>query len=71
MKVPRDVSGHEAVRALIRLGFEVMRQTGSHVQMSREGRHVTIPAHDPIRVGALKSVLRQAGIDLETFVRNL
>lgn len=71
MKLPRDVTGAEAVRALRRLGFEVVRQTGSHIQMAREQRRITVPAHHPIRPGTLKSMLRQAGIELDLFVQNL
>jgi predicted RNA binding protein YcfA (HicA-like mRNA interferase family) len=71
MKLPRDISGDEAVRALVRLGFEVKRQSGSHIQMTNGVRHVTVPAHDPIRIGTLKSMLRQAGVELEDFVGQL
>jgi len=34
VKLPRDISGEEAVKALRRLGFEVVRQEGSHIRMS-------------------------------------
>lgn len=71
MKVPRDISGDQAVRALIRLGFQVTRQSGSHVQMANGIRHVTVPAHDPIRIGTLKNMLRQAGVELAVFVEHL
>jgi predicted RNA binding protein YcfA (HicA-like mRNA interferase family) len=71
MKLPRDISGDEAVRALVRLGFEVKRQSGSHIQMTNGVRRVTVPAHDPIRIGTLKSMLRQAGVELEDFVGQL
>ncbi len=30
MRLPRDVTGDQAVRALRRLGFREVRQTGSH-----------------------------------------
>lgn len=36
MKIPRDVTGEQAVRALRRLGFEDIRQTGSH-RILRQG----------------------------------
>lgn len=71
MKVPRDISGDEAVSALNRLGFSVTRQSGSHVQMTNGVRSVTVPAHKPIRVGTLKSILRQADVELEVFVKML
>ena len=43
MKLPRDVSGKAAVKALRRLGFEIVRQEGSHIRMSKGDRRVTIP----------------------------
>ena len=71
MKLPRDVSGGEAVKALRRLGFEVTRQDGSHIRLSRGGRRVTVPNHRTIHPKTLQSALRQAGVSLEEFVANL
>lgn len=61
MKLPRDLSGQELVKALERLGYEVSRQTGSHIRVTtqRNGEHhITIPAHDPIKIGTLNAILR-------------
>lgn len=61
MKLPRDCSGAELARRLARLGYAASRQTGSHVRLTtREGgeHHVTIPAHDPLKIGTLNSILR-------------
>ena len=71
MKLPRDLSGADVVSALERLGFAKTRQTGSHVQMARGSLRVTIPAHSPIAPGTLKSILRQAGVDLAELMANL
>ncbi len=71
MKLPRDVTGHEAVKALRRLGFTVTRQDGSHIRMSRGPLNVTVPDHDSILPKTLQSVLRQANVSLEEFVENL
>jgi predicted RNA binding protein YcfA (HicA-like mRNA interferase family) len=61
LKLPRDLSGDELVRALRRLGYEVTRQTGSHVRLaSRSGgkeHHITIPLHKQLRVGTLAQIL--------------
>ncbi len=47
MKVPRDISGIELAQALRHFGYEVVRQTGSHVRLRRyqddEEQHITIP----------------------------
>lgn len=61
MKLPRDLSGRELVKALARLGYEVSHQTGSHIRITtlRNGEyHVTVPAHDPIKIGTLNAILR-------------
>ncbi len=59
MKLPRDVSGDDLAKALKKLGYEVTRQTGSHLRLTTtEGgqHHVTVPRHDPLRVGTLASM---------------
>ncbi len=71
MKLPRDVSGAEAVRALERLGFSISRQTGSHVRMAQRARRVTVPMHRNLVVGTLQSILRQADVSLDDFVNAL
>ena len=71
MKLPRDVSGAQAVRALQRLGFVVVRQRGSHVRLTKGALAVTVPAHGSIAPGTLQSILRQAGVSVETFCEAL
>lgn len=60
MRLPRDVSGADLVKALKGLGYEVTRQKGSHVRVTTNENgthHVTIPNHDPLRIGTLASIL--------------
>ncbi|MBD0255176.1 MAG: type II toxin-antitoxin system HicA family toxin [Cytophagales bacterium] len=60
MKIPRDLSGADLVRLLRQFGYEVSRQTGSYIRLTTtQGgqHHVTVPAHDPLRVGTLSSIL--------------
>jgi predicted RNA binding protein YcfA (HicA-like mRNA interferase family) len=60
MKLPRDVSGADLAKGLRRLGYEITRQTGSHLRLttSEGGRHhITIPNHDPLKVGTLAGML--------------
>ena len=64
MKLPRDITGRDLARALGRLGYEISHQTGSHIRLTtqRSGEHhVTVPAHDPLRVGTLSAILRDVG----------
>lgn len=61
MKLPRDISAERLVSALGRIGYVVTRRTGSHLRLTcREPveHHLTIPDHDPIRVGTLAAILR-------------
>ena len=60
MRVPRDLSGADLVKRLERLGYGVTRQTGSHLRLTsaiRGEHHVTIPNHDPLRLGTLAAIL--------------
>ena len=71
MKLPRDVHGEEAARALRRLGFDDLRQTGSHRIMRKESITVVVPMHRPIKPGTLKGLIEQAGLTMEAFVAEL
>jgi predicted RNA binding protein YcfA (HicA-like mRNA interferase family) len=71
MKLPRDVSGQETLSAPERLGFSITRQAGSNVRMARTDRRVTVPMHRNLVVGTLQSILRQAGVSLEDFLKAL
>ena len=65
-KLPR-VSGAEVIRALQRLGFEKIRQNGSHVVMRRGSAGCVVPLHGEVKVGTLAGVLRQAGVSGDEF----
>jgi predicted RNA binding protein YcfA (HicA-like mRNA interferase family) len=69
VKLPRDVSGHDLARALARFGYTVTRQTGSHMRLTSNLKgvehHVTIPAHDSLRIGTLSQVLNEVAAYLE------
>ena len=70
MKLPRDVSGPEAVKALRRLGFTVTRQDGSHIRLNKAKLYVTIPNHRTLLPKTLQSILRQAQVSLQEFEDN-
>jgi predicted RNA binding protein YcfA (HicA-like mRNA interferase family) len=60
MKLPRAVTGTQLAKMLASLGYRVTRQTGSHIRLSTTTNgvhHVTIPAHDPLKVGTLAAIL--------------
>ena len=67
MKLPRDVSGEELTSRLRRLGYEVSRRTGSHMRLVRIDKtehRVTIPSHDPLKVGTLNGILKDIAVHL-------
>ena len=69
-KLPR-VSGEEIVRALERLGFIRLRQSGSHVILRRQTKGCVVPMHPEVKVGTLAGVLRQAEVSPEEFTSAL
>ena len=69
-KLPR-ISGTECVAALRRLGFEVVRQRGSHVVLRRGPQGCVVPTHRELKIGTLHGVMKQAGIEAEEFIRVL
>jgi predicted RNA binding protein YcfA (HicA-like mRNA interferase family) len=78
VKLPRDLSGQELVRLLRRYGYEVTRRVGSHIRLTTHEHgehHVTIPAHDHLRVGTLEyilaSVAHHLALDRQEFTLKL
>ena len=65
------LSGTAVVKALEKLGFEQVRQRGSHVVM-RSGAHgCVVPLHKEVKSGTLAGILRQAGILQADFLEAL
>lgn len=78
MKLPRDISAEHLVRALGRIGYSVIRQSGSHLTLQHEQRsdwHVGLPNHNPLKVGMLHAVLKtvaaQQSVSLDELIRRL
>lgn len=66
------VSGAETIRALSRAGFLEVSQRGSHVKLrGDQGRVVIVPMHSELALGTLRSILRQANLDVEVFLELL
>ena len=68
------VSAEVTIKALKRLGFVQIRQTGSHVVLRKEtsGEGCVVPFHrGDLAIGTLRSILRQAGVTPEEFMNNL
>lgn len=53
-------------------GFSIERQSGSHIQLKHpDGRRVTVPRHDPIKVGVIKAIIEQTKTTQEEFMKYL
>lgn len=68
-KLPR-ISGRDCVSVLLKLGFQIKRQHGSHIILRRDSpfAQVVVPDHSELDTGTLRSILRQAAISPEEFV---
>ena len=69
-KLPR-ISGAQAQRALERLGYIKLRQSGSHVVMRRDAKGCVVPMHSELKAGTLAGPLRQADVSYEDFIEAL
>lgn len=70
--LPR-LSGRECVKALAKVGFYLKRQEGSHLILRRDKpfAQVVVPDHKELDRGTLRSIIRQAGLSVDEFVRLL
>jgi predicted RNA binding protein YcfA (HicA-like mRNA interferase family) len=62
VRLPRDITGPQLVKALAALGYEVTRQKGSHIRITtqRDGEnHEVVPYHHPIKTGTLSGILKR------------
>src|ERR1039458_1593975 len=54
MKLPRDVPADHLIGVLEGLGYQVIRQKGSHVRLKHDGpptHLITVPRHNPLKTG--------------------
>ena len=65
------LSSREIVRIFEKLGWQVARRKGSHIIMTKIDHIATlsIPDHDPVAKGTLRSLIRSSGLTTEQFVK--
>ncbi len=70
--LPR-ISGRECVRALLKAGFVLKHQHGSHLILRRQNpfTQLVVPDHDELDRGTLRAIIRQANLTVEQFVELL
>ena len=71
MKLPL-LSGRQVLAALQRLGFREVHRKGSHLKMKHsDGRLIVFPFHDEVDRYTLKGSLRDGGVEVEDFLREV
>lgn len=60
----------EVIKIFQRLGWQMVRQKGSHIIMTRPGHMATlsIPNHPEVARGTLRSLIAKAGLTIEQFL---
>ncbi len=71
----KRISGEKAIKVLEKLGFQQVRQRGSHVvmkkQTSDEEIGCVVPLHKELAIGTLRGILKQAKLSVEEFTEIL
>ena len=70
-KLPSSISGEKVVKVLIKLGYELDHQTGSHMilrQSKSPFRRITVPNHKELAKGTLRAIIKQTGLFREEFI---
>jgi predicted RNA binding protein YcfA (HicA-like mRNA interferase family) len=64
------LSGSQTVKIFEKFGWEVSRQRGSHIIMTKSGEIITlsVPNHREIAKGTLRSLIRSANLTTEEFI---
>lgn len=73
--MPKLYSARQIVKALERIGFEVISQKGSHIKLrasfGKKTFTVIVPNHKEVALGTFQSILKQAGITKEELEENI
>lgn len=78
MNLPRDIDASKLIKALRKLGYETSRQSGSHIRLTTQQNgqhHLTIPNHDPLKIGTLNAIITEVakhlGVSKQELVERL
>lgn len=71
-KIP-NISGNECVSALLKVGFYLKRQKGSHIILRKDNpfSQLVVPDHKTLDRGTLRAIIRQSGLSIEDFMKLL
>ena len=67
------LNGQQTVKVFEEFGWEVSRQRGSHIIMTKAGEIVTlsVPNHREVARGTLRSLIRSANLTIEEFTKSI
>lgn len=69
------ISGNKAVKCFEKIGYQVIRQKGSHIRMrhksNKNKQPLTIPVHKTLGKGLIRKLLRDAELTTEEFLKLL
>ena len=70
--LPR-ISGRECSKVLIKIGYYLKRQQGSHIVLRKDDpfSQVIVPDHPEISTGTLRAIIKTTGLSVEEFRRLL
>jgi predicted RNA binding protein YcfA (HicA-like mRNA interferase family) len=79
VKIPRDLSGEDLVKALCRnWKYRVVHHVGSHIVLETSDpahQRIVVPAHHQLRIGTLSAILRSVarhkGVERKDILRSL
>jgi predicted RNA binding protein YcfA (HicA-like mRNA interferase family) len=69
-KIP-GVNHLNAVRALEKAGFDIVRQGKKHIVMSNSQRFLTVPRKNPINAFTMGGIIKDAGLTIDEFKKPL
>jgi len=63
----------QVVNMFKKFGWEIARQKGSHIILTKEGHIATlsVPNHPEVARGTLRSLISKAGLTIEEFIQEL
>jgi len=68
LKLP-VLSGRELIKLLRKVGFEIVRQKGSHVTLKKENYKTVVPLHSDLAKGTLLGIMKQCGLNREDLIK--
>lgn len=64
-----NISCKKAIKIFQKFGYSVDHQTGSHIILWHENKStLSVPNHEELAPGLLRSLIRQAGITVDQFL---